>query len=224
MTEARKITLPPPFAAEFRPVASAGTLVIAFASIGHDPARMPAPEFSRLAPGPDRAALFFSDQSRSWASAPGWADALRQAVDATGQAWARIVTLGVSMGGISALRAAEVLTVEAVLALGPQSRLESETRWARWTAGRTIPPAPLPAGPWIVLAHGLADDAAQASGFSARRGVDHLLFPGITHAALGTHLKAHGLAGMIDALAAGDRRRLLRIAQAAGGIRRQEPR
>ena len=82
MTEARKITLPPPFAAEFRPVASAGTLVIAFASIGHDPARMPAPEFSRLASGPDRAALFFSDQSRSWASAPGWADALRQAAQA----------------------------------------------------------------------------------------------------------------------------------------------
>ena len=30
-------------------------MMIAFASIGHDPARMPAPEFSRLAPGPDRA-------------------------------------------------------------------------------------------------------------------------------------------------------------------------
>lgn len=224
MTGIHQIALPSPFSAGFQPVAGARTLVIAFASIGHDPERMPAPEFSRLAPAPDRAALFFSDQSRSWASGPGWANALQMAVVATGQTWARIVALGVSMGGVSALRAAEVLPVAAVLALGPQSRPDGDRRWAHWTAGRAIPPAPLPDGPWIVLAHGLADDAAQAAGFADRAGVDHLLFAGITHAALGPHLKSRGLAGMIDALAMGDRRRLLRIARTAGGIRRQEPR
>lgn len=218
------IPLPAPFAARFLPRAGADTLVIAFASIGHDPARMPEPEFLRLAPGHDRAALFFSDASRSWASGPGWLDALRAALAATGRGWARVVTLGVSMGGVSALRAAEAVPVDAVLAIGPQARLEGEGRWAHWTAGRVIPPTPLPQGPWIVLAHGLVDDGPQAAGFALRRGVDHLLFPGISHSDLGPHLKARGLAGMIDALAAGDRRRLLRIAQAAGATRRQEPR
>ncbi|WP_151717861.1 alpha/beta hydrolase [Gemmobacter serpentinus] len=210
---------------------SADCLVLAFSSIGHDPARMPEPEFRRMATGQGRPALFLRDQSRSWASAAGWAEALRQAVSEARAEHdiSRIVAIGASMGAVAALRAAEVLPVDAVLALGPQHDLGHENRWSEWTAGRVIPPAPLPAGPcalgpWIVLAHGMADDADQALRFPARRGVDHLLFDGISHSGLGPHLKQHGLQGMVDALAAGDRRRLLRIAQAAGGKRRQLPR
>jgi hypothetical protein len=179
-----------------------------------------------MATGQGRPALFFRDQSRSWASAKGWAEALQQAVSEAkaGHDIRRVVTLGTSMGAVAALRAGEVLAVDAVLALGPQQDLAREPRWAEWTQSLTIPPTPLPQGPWIVLAHGLTDDADQAMRFPARKGVDHLLFNGITHSTLGPHLKAHGLQGMVDALAAGDRRRLLRLMQSAGGQRRQLPR
>jgi len=223
-----ELVLPAPFAAEYALPGNVymytGLLVIAFSSIGHDPARMPAPEFRRMASGPDRAALFFRDQSRSWASHPGWASALRHAVAALPLPVRRIATLGVSMGAVSALRAAEVLKVEAVLALGPQRDLVEEPRWAEWTAGRVIPPCPLPEGPWITLCHGMQDDAVQAMAFPQRKGVDHLLFQGLDHSGLAPALKAQGLQGMVDALCRGDRRRLLGIAKAAGGQRRQLPR
>ena len=222
------LALPAPFAAEYAPPANVymytGLLVIAFSSVGHDPDRMPAPEFRRIASGSDRAALFFRDQSRSWANHPGWAEALRQAVAALPLPVRRIVTLGGSMGAVSALRAAEVLPVDSVLALGPQRDLAEEPRWAEWTAGRAIPPCPLPSGPWITLCHGMRDDAAQAMAFPAQKGVDHLLFQGLDHSGLAPALKARGLQGMVDALCRNDRRRLLGIAQAAGGQRRQLPR
>lgn len=220
--------LPAPFAADYAPPGNVymytGQLVIAFSSIGHDPARMPAPEFRRIAAGPDRAALFFRDQSRSWACHQGWADALRQAVAALPFAVTRVVTLGVSMGAVSALRAAELLPVQAVLALGPQSDPAADARWSDWTAGQAIARCPLPRGPWVTLCHGMQDDAAQAMGFAPQSGVDHLLFQGLGHSSLAPHLKGHGLQGMVEAICAGDRRRLLRIALAAGGQRRQLPR
>ena len=52
-------------------------LVIAFASIGHDPSRAPSPEFVRSATARDRSALFVMDEARSWATAEGFDAALR---------------------------------------------------------------------------------------------------------------------------------------------------
>jgi len=53
--------------------------------------------------------------------------------------------------------------------------------------------------------------------------VDHLLFPGLGHSDLALHLKARGgLQGLVDALCAGDRRRLLRIAAQAGAVQRRK--
>lgn len=200
-----------------------GPLVIAFSSIGHDPARLPEREFTRSATAQGRPALFIRDAARSWASAPEFDAALRAAM-AQMPPPPRIVTLGLSMGGFAALAAARVLPADAVLAIGPQFHPKGDARWQSWTA--RLPPlsCPVPDGPWITLMHGLADDRAQAMAFPQRPGLDHLLFEGIAHAALGPHLKTHGLQGLVDALAAGDRRRLLRIASAAGGRRRQLPR
>lgn len=223
-----RLDLPAPFAADYAPARGVymytEPLVIAFSSIGHDPARMPEPEFRRIAPGQGRAVLFFRDQSRSWASHPGWAEALRLALAQLPRSGGPIVTLGVSMGAVSALRAADILPVEAVLAIGPQSEPAGDPRWSDWTAGQVIPPCPLPSGPWITLCHGMQDDAAQALGFAPRKWVDHLLFQGLGHSTLAPHLKAHGLQGMVEAICAGDRRRLLRLTGAAGGQRRQLPR
>lgn len=212
----------------YRIAAQPGTapdLVIAFASVGHDPARPPSPEFVGHATAGGRPALFVMDETRSWATAPGFAQALTQALDMmrTRQPIRRILTLGASMGGFCALCAAQVLPVTAALAIGPQSRPAAawEHRWRLWTD--RLPPdltAPFPET-WTILLHGLPDDAAQANGFPQRKGVDHLLLPGIPHSDLAQHLKSQGgLQGLIDAALQGDRRRLLRIAANAGANRR----
>lgn len=215
----------PPWRIDHLPGPGEG-LVIAFASIGHDPARPPSPEFARAAHRSGQPALFVIDAARSWATAPGLAPALTEAVARIRhqQRIARILGLGVSMGAFTALAAAQVLPFDAILALGPQFRPAdpSETRWRDWTRG--LPPgleASLPERGWTILMHGMQDDAAQALAFPRRPGVDHLLFPAQSHAGLARHLKAAGgLDGMIDAALEGDRRRLLRLASAAGAVRR----
>lgn len=191
-------------------------LVLAFASIGQDAGRMPSPEFTGVTRG--RRALFVMDGARSWGTGAGFADVLRRAVamaEAAGPV-RRIVAMGSSMGAVSALRACGVIPVDAVLALGPQS--VADARWAM--AGVDVPALP---DCWTVMCHGLVDDAAQAEGWPERAGVDHLLFAGVGHSALALHLKAQGgLQGMVDALCAGDRRRLLRIASGAGAVQRRK--
>ena len=194
-------------------------LVLAFASIGHDLTRMPSPEFVGVATAGGRRALFVMDAARSWGTGAGFAGMLRAGLAAAGPA-GRIVALGSSMGAVAALRAAAVLPVDAVLAFGPQSRMD-DPRWSGLTAGLPGAP-PLPAC-WTVLFHGLADDRAQAEGWPEREMVDHLLFPGLGHSALAAHLKAKGgLQGLVDAACDGDRRRLLRIAAGAGGAQRKK--
>lgn len=192
-------------------------LVVAFASIGHDLSRMPSPEFVGVLRG--RRALFVMDRARTWGTGAGFAEALRAGLAAAGPA-GRIVAMGSSMGAVAALRAAGVMPVDAVLAFGAQSRLD-DPRWAALT--RDLPPPPALPDCWTVLCHGLDDDAAQAAGWPERAGVDHLLFPGITHSGLALHLKAQGgLQGMVDAACTGDRRRLLRIAARAGAVQRRK--
>lgn len=204
----------------------AETLVIAFASIGHDPTRAPSPELVGSATAQDRPALFVLDESRSWGQSPNFATALHQAVAhiRARQPVTRIVTVGQSMGGYCALLAASLIPVDAVLAFGPQWNPQ-DPRWHPWTDMLDPVPPPLPQTAWCVLMHGLADDTAQALAFPQRKGIDHILYDGLTHSALCPHLKARGVVqGLIDALAAGDRRRLIRLAAGAGGRRRQLPR
>lgn len=215
-----------------------GDLVIAFASVGQDPGRAPSAEFGATATGrgtaaAGRRALFVTDSSRSWANAPEFAPVLLSAL-AQVQARApvaRLATIGLSMGAFSALVAARILPVDVVLAFGPQwsvvpGAVPGETRWARWTAA--LPPivwptAPVGAARWTCLFHGTQDDASQAQPFPRGKGVDHLLFPALGHSGLVPHLKARGaLAGLLEAALAGDRRRLLRIATGAGGVRRRD--
>lgn len=214
-------------------------LVIAFASVGQDAARPPAPEFVATATGRGtaafpRRALFVGDATRSWASHPGFAPALVATVDQlrARAPVARIATVGLSMGAYAALAAMQVLTVDVALAFGPQYSVRdgigpAEPRWARWTA--RLPPAPYPTAPlpaagqgWACLFHGAQDDLAQAMAFPLQAGTDHLLFAGLTHSGLVPHLKARGaLAGLMEAALAADRRRLLRIAASAGAQRRR---
>lgn len=223
----------PPYSVDF--AEGAGTdLVISFSSVGHDPTRPPAPEFlatatGRGTPAAPRRALFISDDSRSWASDPGFAPMLTEALARLDAPVTRIATLGLSMGAFSALAAAQVLPVDAVLAFSPQfsplpGRIAGETRWAEWTARLTAPrwpEAPLPAHGAAWLFHGMIDDTAQALSFPRAPGTEQILFTEESHASLVPHLKRKGaLAGLLEAALAGDRRRLLRIASACGGQRR----
>ena len=197
-------------------------LVLAFASIGHDPTRPPSPEFVASSRAQGRRALFFMDASRSWGLHPALPGILHHALAAAGPAQRRLA-MGSSMGAATALRAAAHIPLDAILALGPQSHL-ADPRWQDWTARLTDPgPPPLTQGPWSILFHALDDDRDQALGFPEQPGTDHLLFPGITHSRLGPYLKERGLLqGLIDAALTRDRRRLLRIATAAGGVQRRK--
>lgn len=204
-------------------------LVLSFASIGHDPTRPPSPEFLGAATAGGRAAAFIADASRSWANAPGFAPAIAALGPLLPVGRGQTLALGVSMGGFAALVAASLLPVDVVLAIGPQFSLHpdhmpGECRWPDWTARIdrwAYPTAPIPARPWIILMHGLTDDAEQARAFPERPGLDHLLFPDHGHSGLAAHLKARGLLpGLIEAALAGDRQRLLRLASSAGGLRR----
>lgn len=204
----------------------ADTLVISFASIGHDPTRPPSPEFVASATAQGRPVLFVLDAARSWGQTPAFAAALQEALATirARQPVTRIVTVGQSMGGHCALLAASLIPVDAVLACGPQWNPQ-DPRWHPWTDALDPAPPPLPQTAWCVLMHGLADDAAQATAFPQRKGIDHILYDGLTHSALCPHLKTRGvMLGLIDALASGDRRRLIRLAAGAGGRRRQLPR
>lgn len=138
--------------------------------------------------------------------------------------------MGLSMGAFSALVGAQVLAIDVVLAFGPQyavgpGGVPGETRWAEWTTKLTSPrwpTAPLPSRGWTCLFHGGLDDLPHALRFPAQAGVDQLIFPTLGHSDLMDHLKANGgLSGLIEAALAGDRRRLLRISGAAGGVQRR---
>lgn len=207
------------------------TLVIAFSSIGHDASRAPSPEFAGSATAGGRPALFVTDAERTWTHAPGFVEVLEQSIATlrARQPINRIVTVGKSMGAFAALVAGDILNADATLAFSPQYRIDDpqEKRWRDWTdriKPKTRPVPPLPKG-WVILCHGLQDDAIHALNFPQRDGVDHLIFPGHTHSGLTAHLKSSGqLWGIVDAAAKGDRRRLLRLAIGAGGRRRQLPR
>lgn len=227
------VAAPFPWTVQFLP-GSGEALVISFASVGHDPARAPSPEFAGSATAGRRAALFVADESRSWTNAPGFAEMLADAVAAvkTRQPVRQVLLIGQSMGAFAALAAASLIPADAVLAVGPQFSVDpavmpGEARWTEWTrriAAFRTPTAPLPEGPRITLMHGMADDMPQALAFPQRKGVDHILFPGLAHSDLAPHLKARGcLPGLIEAALAADRRRLLRICASAGGRLRRRP-
>lgn len=208
-------------------------LVISFSSTGQRRGEMPPPEFISTAIGNHkRHALFVTDFSRSWANAPEFGAALQAAVERVRARHeiARITTLGLSMGGFSALSAQAILPLDAIVAISPQysilkRHIGPETRWLYWrkriARPLAFPVAPLPgrrSTTRVFLLHGMVDDAAHALAFAPSRGVDHFLFPERTHSDLGRHLKSTGqLAPLIDAAIEGDRRAVVRAVRRAGG-------
>ncbi|MCW1917214.1 hypothetical protein NX862_00440 [Rhodobacter sp. KR11] len=186
------------------------TLILACASIGHDPSRPPSPEWIRSTrPHPT---AFLIDKTRSWGTAPGLAGTLARAPK-----YPRTLALGASMGGFLALQATHLLPIDAVIAMGPQHRPAArwEPRWRTLTADlpETLT-APKSQAARTYLLHA-ADDHQQALDFTE---ADHIYFPNQSHSTLAAHLKP-ALPGLIQA-ALTDRRHFLRLTAQAGGQRR----
>lgn len=152
----RPVAAPFPWTVQFLP-GSGEALVISFASVGHDPARAPSPEFAGSATAGERPALFVADESRSWTNAPGFAEVLANAVAAvkSRQPIRQVLLIGQSMGAFAALVAASLIPTDAVLAIGPQFSVDpvvmpGEARWAEWTRRIAVfrtPPHRCPTAP-----------------------------------------------------------------------------
>ena len=210
-----------PWTVLFLPGASSD-LVLSCASIGHSPSRAPSPEWVRTATAENRPAIFLLDRARSWATAPGLDEVLRQALATLclRKEIRRILAIGTSLGAFTALAASQSLPLDALIAIGPQHQPAApwETRWRTWTA--SLPEtlcAPISRAQHTYILHG-ADDQTQALGFRNLPSADHLFFPNQSHATLAQHLKP-AMPSLIAAAFAQDRRRVLRLTTQAGGQR-----
>lgn len=207
-------------------------LVISFASLGQRRRRMPKDEFVRSVLAQGRVhALFVSDRRRSWLTSRDLVTDLCATVETLRRVDGvrRIVTLGASMGGYSALAAAGLFGVDAALAISPQYSVNKdevpwETRWRFWRRriGDIAPVSlsPLPAGGWYSVFHAVPDDERQAAGFAPQPGLDHYLLPGLRHHEVAAHLGANGgVRRLLRAKIAGDRAAMAALAGAAGASR-----
>ena len=208
-------------------------LVISFASIGQKRKLMPNDEFTRtLAAQGGAHLLFVSDKRRSWLNAPELVDDLKRTVrslrDVDGVR--RVVTMGLSMGGFSALAAAMHFEIDAALAISPQVSVHpgvmpEETRWRHWRQriGHHLVDSleTLPERGVFTIFHGTGDDMPHVRRFPRQSNVDHFLLRGFGHAEVGQHLsKKGGLVPLLAAVIAGDREEAARLAEAAGATRR----
>lgn len=197
---------------------SGDNLIVSFASIGRLRQEMLPDEFVGTAlADPARHAIFVSDRRRSWMNSAFLAQCVSEAV-ATVVAQhriARVTTLGLSLGGLSALIAARLFPVDTVIALSPQFSVDrrimpDEERWAFFTRRirrfhfPTV--APLPKTGRIFVLHGLSDDTAHMRLFPRQPNLDHFVFPKVRHSLIGRLLKESGtLAPLVAAAGNHDR-------------------
>lgn len=113
-------------------------LVVCFSGIGKDVASCPPYEFARAATGDgDHNVIFVADPNRTWLNGPSLLDRIRDEIDVFKDACgaARVIAMGHSMGGFSALVAPSITRIDEVLAFAPQISVHpdivpDETRWA----------------------------------------------------------------------------------------------
>jgi pimeloyl-ACP methyl ester carboxylesterase len=117
------------------------TLVLSFAGVGRPEEAVQGVEAARLAgEGGKNHVMFIADASRSWMNGPGIMDGVKTALDMLRARIQprRVIAVGNSMGGSSALIFAGAHRVDAVLALAPQFSVcpdvaPWETRWQHYT-------------------------------------------------------------------------------------------
>ncbi|MEM7469891.1 MAG: hypothetical protein AAF340_00955 [Pseudomonadota bacterium] len=116
------------------------TLVVCFSGVGKEHEACPSYEFARTASFDGAGhALFIADPQRSWLNTPALAARIAvEVVRFKQEVGARkVVAMGHSMGGFSALILPSLLPIENVLAFAPQISVDpdhvpDETRWAEY--------------------------------------------------------------------------------------------
>ncbi len=229
----RFLTLPSPDTARFRYAPGTGKdLIISFASIGRRRAQMPPDEFVGSVLQNDQAhCLFVSDINRSWLNDDALCRGLQTAVKGiqTDRRISRTITLGLSMGGFSALVCAALFPVDVAIAISPQFTVSqrlvpAERRWAYWRKqiqhhrlANVDLATPTPRHSFIL--HGAVDDSQHLSAFAKRRNRDHFVFPKLGHSELGPMLKANEAIGpLISAALEGNRSDAAHCIKRCGGV------
>lgn len=207
------------------------TLVLSFAGIGLPGEAVQGAEAARMAGESGKNhVLFIADASRSWMNGPGIVEGIRSAVANLCDRIKprRLLAVGNSMGGSSALIFAGLHPVDAVLALSPQysvcpTIVPWETRWDQFTkqiADWRFPTCPdlSQSQTRVVILHGRhPEDRRHANLFRQGPSLSHYLFRGQDHL-LAHQLKKRGLLQPIfSAFIAGDQDFIHRAIAAAGG-------
>ena len=113
-------------------------LVVCFSGIGKDIDTCPPYEFAKTATGDGKHnVLFVADPNRTWLNGPGLLNRIRDEIEAFKETCGatRVIAMGHSMGGFSALVAPSITRIDEVLAFAPQVSVHpdivpDETRWA----------------------------------------------------------------------------------------------
>jgi pimeloyl-ACP methyl ester carboxylesterase len=206
-------------------------LVVCFASVGKGWHLMPPDEFvGTIAKMPQTSALFVSDMTRSWMNNAHLRETVARVVCSmiAAEGITRVTTLGLSMGGFSALVASRLFPVDTAIALSPQfsilrDLIPGERRWRHWT-GKVIAPdypsvLPLSDQGRLVVVHGLGDDMAHMRAFPVQDNLDHFVFPDAKHSEIGMMLKRSGQLGpFLTAAAEHNKQGMVRALRSLGGI------
>ena len=115
-------------------------LVVCFSSIGSDPAVNPLPEWKRLAGrDPSDHLLFLADPARSWLNRPGLIEEMAAVIEAEAERVQalRVVAIGHSLGGFSALVMPAFTRIDVAAAFSPQYSIDpavvpTEWRWEQY--------------------------------------------------------------------------------------------
>lgn len=207
------------------------TLVLSFTGVGQPGEAVQGVEAARMASEDGKNhVMFIADASRSWMNGPGIVEGIRAAVARLCDRIKprRLLTVGNSMGGSSALIFAGLHPVDGVLALSPQYSVNPvivpwETRWHEFTekiANWRFPSCPdlSRSQTKVVILHGRhAEERRHANLFRQGPSLSHYLMRGKDHL-LARELKRRGLLQPIfSAFIAGDQDATHRAIVAAGG-------
>lgn len=206
-------------------------LVVSFASIGRRRIEMPPDEFmGTLLNRPELHCIFISDLDRSWMNGALLREKTASCVDriVSMHSISNITTLGVSMGGFSALVASELFPVTTAIAISPQysiarNIMPNETRWRFWRKNISkfvVETADVnPAADHTFIFHGLVDDILQMDAFPEKKNCDHFVFPNKGHSKLGQFLKDEGvLPSIIIAGTMHERKAVAKLVKSHGGM------
>lgn len=207
-------------------------LVLSFAGVGYGTEVVPRGEFPRLAScDGENHVLLIADEQRSWMNADGLVEALDAAIAALKARIQpdRIVAIGNSMGGSSALIYTDHAGIDGAMAFVPQysvcrSVMRRGNNWRHYTdriKNWRFPAVPELSGKGkdvVILHGGNRFELLHAKRFGVHEDILHRIFPKDRHQ-LAVRLKEENqLQGMVAAFARGEMSEVSRLLNEAGSV------